>query len=604
MPERPVLRSVGLIFGIVLAVIVYAFGFQVTDVSFETTRSEQRLTQLTRILRALVHPNILEYEQTEVTTEAPIYLPCPADGVPAYEPDTSGPYLILTPACGGPKEIIQVEGRNFLPETNGPINFIPPSGATLNISRFETDVSGTFTAEVELPNRQPVEQAQTLRVITRQNIGSPFFSRMAKITFDKIVETVFLALLATTLGTILAVPLSFIAAKNLMDEVRSPLLSLSLALLGWPIGVWIGSQGAGLVNQLTDSLSANVAPMLGGLVLSPIVIWGTARYAFRKGEALPASGISRIGRGVAIGIAGAAGILLLYLAANLALVVGDALVEPLGILGFLGSFIFQLGDSLFIVTPLFAALMAGGALGGLGGRIGQRASDDMPSGIVKTLGFLFAALAGAILFAIIGAVVNWFYQIDDPTKTLWIPGGIGAALGLLLAARSKPRQSLPIGSAMYFITRTALNGTRSVEPLIMVIVFVVWVGIGPFAGALALGLHTVAALAKLFSEQVESILPGPLEAVQATGANRLQTIVYAVVPQIVPPYISFLMYRWDINVRMSTIIGFAGGGGIGFLLQQNINLLKYRDASVQMLAIAVVVATMDYVSSTMRQRFV
>ncbi|MCK4741513.1 MAG: ABC transporter permease subunit, partial [Anaerolineales bacterium] len=100
------------------------------------------------------------------------------------------------------------------------------------------------------------------------------------------------------------------------------------------------------------------------------------------------------------------------------------------------------------------------------------------------------------------------------------------------------------------------------------------------------------------------IMSGPLEAVQATGANRLQTIVYAVVPQIIPPYISFTMYRWDINVRMSTIIGFAGGGGIGFLLQQNINLLDYRAASAQMLAIAIVVASMDYISSTLRKRFV
>ncbi|NIP81490.1 MAG: ABC transporter permease subunit, partial [Gemmatimonadetes bacterium] len=127
---------------------------------------------------------------------------------------------------------------------------------------------------------------------------------------------------------------------------------------------------------------------------------------------------------------------------------------------------------------------------------------------------------------------------------------------------------------------------------------------GPFAGSLALALHTIAALAKLYSEQVESILPGPIEAVKASGATRLQTIVYAVFPQIVPPYISFTLYRWDINVRMSTIIGFAGGGGIGFLLQQNIRLLNYRAAAVNMLAIAVVVASMDYLSSRIRERIV
>lgn len=131
----------------------------------------------------------------------------------------------------------------------------------------------------------------------------------------------------------------------------------------------------------------------------------------------------------------------------------------------------------------------------------------------------------------------------------------------------------------------------------MAIVFVVWVGIGPFAGSLALPLHTIASLAKLYSEQVESIMAGPLEAIQATGANRLQTIIYAVVP----PDMSYTMYRWDINVRMSTIIGFVGGG-IGFLLQQNINLLNYRDASAQMIAIAIVVSIMDYISSVMREK--
>jgi len=130
------------------------------------------------------------------------------------------------------------------------------------------------------------------------------------------------------------------------------------------------------------------------------------------------------------------------------------------------------------------------------------------------------------------------------------------------------------------------------------------VGIGPFAGVLALSLHTVAALAKLYSEQVESIMEGPIEAISATGASRLQTIMYAVIPQIIPPYISFTMYRWDINVRMSTIIGFAGGGGIGFLLYQNINLLNYRAASAQMLAIAIVVASMDYLSAKLRERVI
>jgi phosphonate ABC transporter permease subunit PhnE len=283
---------------------------------------------------------------------------------------------------------------------------------------------------------------------------------------------------------------------------------------------------------------------------------------------------------------------------------GSYLEGQLGSVGFLGNFVFQLADILRTITPAVAALVGGGVLGSLGGRIGQSVIDRLNPGIVKIINLIVTALAGAILFALIGAIINWFYQINNLGTTLWIPGGVGAILGMVLAVRAGPKESFQIGSSIYYVTRTVFNAIRSIEPLIMVIVFVVWVGIGPFAGALALGLHTIAALAKLFSEQVESILPGPLEAVQATGANRLQTIVYAVVPQIIPPYISFTMYRWDINVRMSTIIGFAGGGGIGFLLQQNIRLLNYRGASAQMLAIAIVVASMDYISSALRERFV
>ncbi|MBZ0299401.1 MAG: ABC transporter permease subunit [Anaerolineae bacterium] len=180
----------------------------------------------------------------------------------------------------------------------------------------------------------------------------------------------------------------------------------------------------------------------------------------------------------------------------------------------------------------------------------------------------------------------------------------GAVLGGLAGTLAGMKATFPIGEILYSGTRTILNALRSIEPLIMGLVFVIWVGIGPFAGVLALTLHSIASLGKLYSEQIENIDDGPIEALTSTGANRLQTIVYAVVPQIIPPYIAFTMYRWDINVRMSTIIGFVGGGGIGFLLQQQINLLRYRDAGVAVLAIAIVVSVLDYASASFRERII
>jgi phosphonate transport system permease protein len=172
-----------------------------------------------------------------------------------------------------------------------------------------------------------------------------------------------------------------------------------------------------------------------------------------------------------------------------------------------------------------------------------------------------------------------------------------------LAARNLMSAS-PITVGIYYITRAILNIIRSIEPLIWAIVMIIVVGLGPFAGILALTLHSIAALGKLYSESIESIDPGPIEAVQATGANWLQTVIFAVVPQIVPPFVSFTIYRWDINVRMSTIIGMVGGGGIGFILVQYIRLLDYRSAGMAVWLIAITVAILDYVSAEIRARFV
>jgi phosphonate transport system permease protein len=157
---------------------------------------------------------------------------------------------------------------------------------------------------------------------------------------------------------------------------------------------------------------------------------------------------------------------------------------------------------------------------------------------------------------------------------------------------------------IYYIVRTILNVIRSIEPLIWALVAVVWVGLGPFAGIIALTVHSIAALGKLYSEAIEGIDPGPIEAIQATGATGLQTIVFAVIPQMIPPFVSFSIYRWDINVRMSTVIGLVGGGGIGFLLIQYVRLLNYRAAGIAVWFIAITVAILDYVSAAIRQRFV
>jgi phosphonate transport system permease protein len=200
-------------------------------------------------------------------------------------------------------------------------------------------------------------------------------------------------------------------------------------------------------------------------------------------------------------------------------------------------------------------------------------------------------------------------SLDKMLETIFL-ALMGTAFGVVLsvplsflAARNLMKGSR-VGSLVYYVTRTFFNLTRSIEVMIVAVIMAVVVGIGPFAGVMALVIHSIGALGKLYSEAIESIDPGPIEAITATGAGRLQVVLFAVLPQVIPQFISFTLYRWDINVRMSTIIGFVGGGGIGYLLIQYINLLQWNQAGTVIWLIAIVVGVMDYASAVLRERVV
>ena len=173
--------------------------------------------------------------------------------------------------------------------------------------------------------------------------------------------------------------------------------------------------------------------------------------------------------------------------------------------------------------------------------------------------------------------------------------------------------ALPMGFAtarnaappwLFHGARVVLNALRAIDTLVYALFFVAAVGLGPFPGVLAVIAYTATVLAKLYSEAIEAIDPGPVEAVRATGARPLQVLRWGVAPQLLPQFLSFTLYRWDINVRMSTIIGFVGGGGIGFILTQYINLLQWNAAGTAIWLIAIVVMAMDYASAVIRERIV
>jgi len=372
--RRPFYARTRFLFFALLLISIYSYGWRVTEIELGELVRDAHLVK--PLIRDLLHPDLFTFETETESADAYFVLSGQQLPLDQIEKDVQGPVLTLSSDSGQIGNTIEVSGKGFRPNETGRIVWINSIEQEYPLGLFETDAGGKFHSDIIVP---PIARGdvQKIRTILEWRTGRWWFSDTLRLTMAKMIETIFLALMATTFAVLIAVPMSFLGARNIM--------------------------------------------------------------------------------------------------------------------------------------------------------------------------------------------------ISHPTTAV-----------------------------IYYSVRTIFNVLRSVEPLIMAILFAVWVGIGPFAGVLALTVHSIAALGKLFSEQVESIDFGPVEAITATGATPMQVVLFAVVPQVFSQFLALSFYRWDINVRMSTIIGFVGGGGIGFLLQQWINLLQYNQAGTALLAIAVVVTILDMVSAKLR----
>jgi phosphonate transport system permease protein len=156
--------------------------------------------------------------------------------------------------------------------------------------------------------------------------------------------------------------------------------------------------------------------------------------------------------------------------------------------------------------------------------------------------------------------------------------------------------------AVFHFMRQVLNALRGINEIIFALIFVAAVGLGPFAGVLALSIHGAGMLGKFFAEAIEEIDAGPVEALRATGARPTQVIVFGVLPQVIPSWIASTLYRLEVNLRAATILGMIGAGGIGFELVSSMKLFQYQDTATCVLVILAMVMTADYLSSRLRAR--
>jgi phosphonate transport system permease protein len=151
--------------------------------------------------------------------------------------------------------------------------------------------------------------------------------------------------------------------------------------------------------------------------------------------------------------------------------------------------------------------------------------------------------------------------------------------------------------------RGLMEGCRAVNELLFAMLFVLVVGIGPFGGVLALFVHSTGVLANLFAESVEAIDRRPAEGIRAAGANRLEEIVYGVIPQVLPAWIRSSLYCFDSNVRSAMAVGMVGAGGIGAVLREAVRALRFAETTAMMLLVVLAVALLHFASTTLRKRF-
>lgn len=152
--------------------------------------------------------------------------------------------------------------------------------------------------------------------------------------------------------------------------------------------------------------------------------------------------------------------------------------------------------------------------------------------------------------------------------------------------------------------RRLMDACRAINEIVFALLFVVAVGLGPVAGVLALTVHNIGIVAKLFSEAVEAIDPRPVEGIRATGALRLQEVIFGVVPQVMPLWSSFTLYRFETNVRSATVLGIVGAGGIGFSLYENIRSFHYAETAAIILVVILTVTLIDLASARIRRALV
>jgi len=335
---------------IIAGVLLYAYAFQVTDVNLEEPLRPQRQRNLISLLREMAQPDFFDFdEETRITTLS-IRMPCPE--VPrASQITIEGRFVLFSPNCASTtQDVLTIRGEGFQPNVRGIIRWYPAGATTTRtLASIRADQNGDFSVSFTMPDIRETDETQRIEVVEVTGRRLEGFSAASQVTLDRIVETILMALMASTVGIMLAIPISFLAARNLMEEVNLPLAAISAALLTMPFGWFIGQQIETALVDLSAQLTENA--LIGTAVA--IVVAAVIPFTIRLGPSVMGEG--RSGAGI-IRVAMTVSLLLLAIfglgvVAHLGIQAGQWLDPRLGIFGFLGNFLFVLSDLTRVLLP-------------------------------------------------------------------------------------------------------------------------------------------------------------------------------------------------------------------------------------------------------------
>lgn len=673
--------------------LIYVLAWDVTGVNLE--RLVTRVGNAGLILNDIFHPDLLTRDTITQQGATTIWIPCSTPPQTASPGGGSGLPVGADKVCGTVGDPIVIAGQGFLPNETGNVYWTEYGGTNdvqvrANNAPFliTTDAEGKFVASFNIPTfagrdgldpSNPVVQGIEARFVQEvgplkpsENFGVligtieqipaptalvslglvPAGGTIPWVKAGGIFVTIALGLLATIISFIVAAPLSFFGAHNIMGKVRGGTViyyvargifnfvrSIDTLILAIILVTWTGLGAlTGLLALSIHSIAAvaklyseeveHIDPgpveantAVGGNLLQNIrfavipqiipsfLAYSLLRWDINMRSATVVGLVSAAGIGFYIFESIRKGGYREYGAALWCIVVVVLIVD------YLSSYwrqqilvnttkisadppkpFYKTRRGILYTVGLLLVFIVSWNLAGIDLR---KFFEGAPT-FLSVLGDYVAIDTSAEVWVLV--IRNMLVTILQALLATTIGGILALPFAFLGARNITGRTRATVW--VYYVARFILSFMRSIEAVLYGSVFVFWIGVGPFAGMLALSIATFGLIGKLFSEAVENIEEGPVEALQATGANRLQSIAFAVVPQIVPPFISYAIYQWDINIRLATIIGFTGGGGIGQVFLNFNGQLQYHKAGAVVLAIVVVVALMDFASAKIRQRLV